>query len=128
MGKKASTGTRPPKPSASPLVPRSKVWIECGGEYVFGQGICLILEAVEATGNIKDAAAQINKSYRYVWNRIKEAEQALGQSLVEARVGGADSHRSSLTPLAKQLIAQYRALRQRVIEMVDAEFPRWFPK
>jgi molybdate transport system regulatory protein len=104
------------------------VWIECDGEYVFGHGICSILEAVETTGNIKDAAAHLEKSYRYVWSRIKEAEQALGESLVAARVGGADSNRSSLTPLASQLIAQYRTLRQRMIDVVELEFPRCFAK
>ncbi len=113
-------GTRPP------LVPRAKVWIECGGEYVFGHGICRILEAVEATGSIKEAAAALDKSYRHVWDRIKEAERALGEQLVEARVGGADTHRSSLTPTAQRLIGQYRALRQRVLDAVSTEFPRCF--
>ena len=114
------------RPTHAPLAPRAKVWIECDGEYVFGHGICQILEAVEQTGNIKHAAEQLGKSYRYVWSRIKEAERALGQSLVEARVGGADAQRSTLTPLAQQLIAQFRALRARVLEVVEQEFPRCF--
>lgn len=115
-----------PRSRQAPLVPRAKVWIECEGEYVFGHGICQILEAVEETGNIKHAAERLEKSYRYVWSRIKEAEKALGESLVEARVGGADAQRSTLTPLAVQLMTRYRKLRARILEVVEQEFPRCF--
>src|SRR4051794_19520883 len=108
----------PPRRGTSPLTPRVKVWLETGSRrYAFGLGICEILEAVERAGSIKRAAADVGKSYRHVWGRIKEAEEALGQRLVETQVGGADTHRSNLTPAARLLVANFLAFRRRLGEV-----------
>jgi molybdate transport system regulatory protein len=103
-----------------------KVWLETEGRYAFGFGISEILQAVDRAGSIKQAARHLGKSYRYVWGRIKEAERALGQQLVEAQVGGKDTHRSFLTPAARQLVHDFLAIRTRMIEVVRQEFQRRF--
>jgi molybdate transport system regulatory protein len=103
-----------------------KVWLEVDGRYVFGFGLSEILKAVDATGSIKAAADRLGKSYRHVWSRIKEAEQALNQSLVETRVGGGGRRRSSLTQLAGRLVADYDALRERMFDVVQQEFSSRF--
>ena len=104
------------------FTPRVKVWLETDGEYVFGFGVCEILQAVEDAGSIKHAAAKLGKSYRYVWGRIKEAEEKLGQSLVETQVGGKGTQRSSLTPVASRLLANFLAMRERMYELVREEY------
>lgn len=108
--------------SKQPLLPRVKVWLEVDGDYVFGWGICEILQAVHEAGSIKDAAVQIGKSYRYVWGRVKEAEAAIGEPLVETRVGGAVEQRSDLTPLATQLVEDFAEFRQRMHQVAREEF------
>ena len=106
--------------------PRVKVWLEVEGTYVFGFGMSEILRAVEQTGSIKAAARQLGKSYRYVWGRVKRTEEAIGESLVETRVGGHRSGRSCLTASAKLLVADYDALRARMFKVVEEEFARRF--
>ena len=108
------------------LTPRVKVWLEAGGRYAFGFGISEILQAVERAGSIKQAAADLGKSYRHVWGRIKEAEAALGRPLVESQVGGRDVQRTSLTPEARRLVAAFLALRERMIAVLRREFARRF--
>ena len=110
------------KHSRIAVTPRAKVWLEVDGKYVFGLGICRILEAVEETGSIKNAAASIGKSYRHVWSRIKEVEQAIGISLVATQVGGSGTRRSALTEPARQLVTSYRELREQVFTLVDEQF------
>lgn len=105
-----------------PLLPRVKVWLEIDGDYVFGWGICEILEAVHEAGSIKDAAVQLGKSYRYVWGRVKEAEAAIGEPLVETRVGGVVEQRSDLTSLATQLVEDFAEFRQRMHQVAREEF------
>ena len=107
---------------ARPMKARVKVWLEMDGEYVFGFGLSQILKAVDSTGSIKAAAESLNKSYRYVWSRIKEAEESLGEPLVATRVGGAGTSRSSLTAQAAQLVADYDALRQKLFVLAESEF------
>jgi molybdate transport system regulatory protein len=109
------------------LVPRVKVWLEAeGGRYAFGLGISDILQAVAQAGSIKQAAADLGKSYRYVWGRVKKAEQSLGRRLVETQVGGQGVQRSTLTAEARQLVASFLALRGRVVQFLHQEFPRHF--
>src|SRR5262245_55415011 len=93
-----------PRQRQTALQPRIKLWLEAGGQYAFGFGLCEMLRAVDDTGSIKLAAAAVGKSYRYVWGRIKEAEAALGHQLVETRVGGQGLRRSSLTMPARRLV------------------------
>ncbi|MCR4414024.1 MAG: LysR family transcriptional regulator [Thermoguttaceae bacterium] len=105
---------------------RVKVWLELDGHYVFGHGLSEILKAVEASGSIKEGAARLGKSYRYVWGRIKKAESRLGRALVRTRVGGKGADRSALTPLARRLVGDYDALRQRMFDVARQEFDRRF--
>ena len=133
-------------PMPKQIQPRVKVWLEtvggksagaesdggksagrnASGEYVFGLGISQILKAVESSGSIKAAAERLGKSYRHIWSRVKEAEEALGLPLVDARVGGSGTSRSSLTDLARRLVGDYDALRRRMFEVVEEEFAARF--
>lgn len=108
------------------LTPRVKVWLEVDGQYGFGFGIAEILQAVDQAGSIKLAASNLGKSYRYVWSRIKEAEKAIRQSLVETQVGGHGTQRSFLTETAQQLSADFLAIRGRMIDVMQQEFARRF--
>jgi molybdate transport system regulatory protein len=112
--------------SEKQIRPRVKVWLEADQQYVFGFGISEILKAIERSGSIKAAAVLLGKSYRYVWARVKKAEGALGQPLVETRVGGKGTSRSSLTELAGRLVTDYDALRRRMFEVVEEEFSSRF--
>ncbi len=103
------------------ITARAKVWLEADGAYVFGWGIGKILKAVEQEGSIKAAAGVVGKSYRHIWTRIKQAEQALGFALVETTVGGNAPRRSELTHAAHTLVRQFDNLRSRVFELVEAE-------
>jgi molybdate transport system regulatory protein len=115
-----------PRRKRAPLAPRVKVWLELDGRYAFGLGVAEIVQAVGRAGSIKQAAAELGKSYRYVWGRLKQAEQALGRPLVEARVGGQGSRRSSLTAEARWLADAFLALRGRMKQAVQEEFARHF--
>jgi molybdate transport system regulatory protein len=110
--------------SGARLVPRVKVWIEIDGSYVFGRGISDILKAVDEVGSIKGAAQTLGKSYRHVWSRVKEAEQALGASLVATQVGGKDLQRSQLTALGRELVSEFDRLRVRMGRLLADEFPQ----
>ncbi len=117
MAKSSTRSERPPT-----LRPRAKLWLESDEVYALGLGIAEILAAVDRTGSIKEASEEVGKSYRHVWARIKAAEETLGVSLVETRVGGADRRRSSLRPEAKRLVSEFLALRERVFALVDEEY------
>lgn len=110
------------RPPAASLLPRVKVWYETEAGFGFGAGLIAILRAVDETGSIKHAAESLGRSYRHIWDRIKDVEKALGASLVEAHVGGQGVQRSALTPAARRLVAEFQAIRARMIEVMEREF------
>jgi molybdate transport system regulatory protein len=116
-----------PQPEKTPapthaLRPRVKVWFEAEGGYSFGFGLIAILQAIARTGSIKQAACDLGQSYRHVWGRIKKAEQGIGTPLVVTHVGGQGLQRSELTAGASRLIADFLALRGRMVEMMEREY------
>lgn len=102
--------------------PRVKLWVEADKISVLCAGMCEILSAVAETGSIKKAASQVDRSYRFIWKRIKETEDALGHRLVNTQVGGRDSYRSTLTPLAVDLVRQYEEVRDEICQIVDRTY------
>lgn len=53
---------------------------------------------------------------------MKEAEAAIGEPLVETRVGGVVEQRSDLTSLATQLVEDFAEFRQRMHQVAREEF------
>ena len=121
MGKRTAK-TRPV------VSPRAKIWLEVDGQYVFGSGISRILHAVAETGSIKHAAEQVGRSYRFIWSKIKAAEESFGAKLVESQVGGQGTKRSSLTPLANDLLADFEQLRSEATQLVENAFQKRIAK
>ncbi len=73
--------SKPPTSESRPsLTPRIKVWFEAPDGLGFGSGFVQILQAVEQAGSIKQAAADLGRSYRHIWDRVKQAERAPGRA------------------------------------------------
>ena len=102
-----------------PVRPRVKVWLEANGEHVFCSGMRLILESIEQTGSIKEAAERVGLSYRHVWTRVKEVEAALGMPIVSSQVGGRGTRRTTLTAAGQILLRTYARLKQRITAVSD---------
>jgi len=110
-----------------PLRVKSKVWVEDEqGGAIFGEGRLEILEIVEHSGSLHKASKELKMSYRAVWGKVKATEQRLGMKLVETRVGGVRGGGSELTPIAKELLARFRELEERQVEMIDRLFQEIF--
>ena len=101
------------------LVPRASVWLERRGVYLLGDAEAQLLEAIERTGSIKEAAKTVGLSYRTAWARVQNLEQALGTPAVESRAGGPRRGTSALTGDARELIQRHGDLRRRVVELLQ---------
>jgi len=102
----------------------AKVWLERDGQWLFGYGMVLILQAIDEHGSIKGAAEAMGQSYRHVWGRLRAAEQLLGNPLVVRQVGGQGSRRCELTELGRDLTNQFAEIRRTVKESAWESFGR----
>jgi molybdate transport system regulatory protein len=105
---------------------RSKIWIEAGGEPVFGRGRRFLLEAIDSYGSINRAAQEVDISFRKAWGHIRAMENRLGVKLVECRTGGRDGGGAALTDDARKFLKKYETLEKGIREMVDKRFKSIF--
>jgi molybdate transport repressor ModE-like protein len=93
--------------------PAFKLWLETDKGYVFGPGVYNLLKSIEEKGTLKDAAKSLEMSYRYAWGLIREAEERLGESLIEATKGGRSGGGSTeTTKLGKEFIEDFENLQK----------------
>ena len=100
---------------------KSRQWLEDdNGEIIIGEGRQRILELIEETGSINQAAKLMRMSYRGVWGKIKATEQHLNKRIVltERR------HGSCLTEEGKELLRDYRQLKMDCQKADDGIFKK----
>jgi molybdate transport system regulatory protein len=108
-------GSFPMNPEANAYSVRSKIWIEdAGGNVIFGLGRYRILDAVRRQGSMNAAAKELHMSYRAVWMRVRNSEERIGKALIVR-----DGKGSRLTPVAENLMKQYRRLLSAVSSEAD---------
>jgi len=95
--------------------PEIKLWfVNEKGEAVFGEGLAILLEAVEKYGSISAASDHLGMSYRYALHRISLAEKRLGYELIRRHRGGAAGGSSELTAKGKKLLVKYRNTEKKI--------------
>jgi molybdate transport system regulatory protein len=87
-----------------------RVWIERQGEALLGQGKAELLDAIDKQGSLTAAAKTAGMSYRKAWTLIQQVNEAAGEALVSAAVGGAAGGGMQLTPRGKFALQTYQDL------------------
>src|SRR5262245_36647640 len=93
-----------------------RVWIEREGQAVLGEGRAELLVAIEREHSITKAAKAAGMSYRRAWTMIQEVNEAAGEALVEAAVGGKKGGGAQLTEKGRLAIEVYEQVRQSLAE------------
>ena len=101
---------------------RSKVWFESAGAHIFGSGLARLLENVNRSGTLRDAAKASNMSYRYAWNLIRMAEHHFGKVLINRHAGGQHGGSSALSPDGLHMLDVFKQLNEQVAVFTDEKF------
>lgn len=78
------------------------------GMAIMGEGRAELLELIDETGSLSEAAKGMGMSYRYAWGMIRKVSVAAGGPVVKSTRGGSHGGRTSLTPLGKDLLDTFR--------------------
>jgi len=89
---------------------KSHQWlVDEKGRIIMGKGRMEILEQIEITGSINQAAKAMKMSYKGVWSKIRSTEKHYG-----ARIVHTDKKEGSrLSAEGRELLEKYRQLRNR---------------
>lgn len=89
---------------------------------IIGEGRMKILEHIESTGSINQAAKMMKMSYKAVWSKIKYTEKHLNAKVVHSdkKTG------SRLTREGKALLEKYRLVKKKCMMADDKIFNNIF--
>ena len=102
---------------------KSSQWIvDEHNNAIIGKGRMEILENIEKTGSINQAAKMMRMSYKAVWSKIKATEKHLNTTIVHTdRKEG-----SRLSKEGKELLEKYRLLKKQCVSADDNIFSTIF--
>lgn len=75
-----------------------------------GPGKIGLLEEIERTGSIRNAAEAAGMSFRQAWLLLKAVEDMFGQPVIATQRGGSRGGGSALTELGREVVSNYRQL------------------
>ena len=97
------------------------LWIEFEENHFFGPGRAELLERIDQSGSINQAAKQMRMSYKKAWEMITMLNTQTRQPLVILQVGGERGGGAKITSEAKELITFHRLLRKRFMTFLERE-------
>jgi len=89
--------------------PRFKLWLENDeGQFLIGEGTFKLLEDIDETGSLSDAAKKSSISYAHAWKKIRKVEKIMDKALVKRTRGGVGGGHSELSEEGRELIRQFK--------------------
>lgn len=99
---------RPQDANPPTFTVHANLWLEVSGHVALSRWRVQLLEAINQTGSIRAAAAQMKITYDLAWHRLDEMEQALGVRLVDRHRGGIKGGSAQLTALGHDYVARFK--------------------
>ncbi len=100
------------------------LWLEGNGKRFFGPGPVELLELIQETGSINQAAKKMKMSYKKAWELINNLNNMSDTPLVVTSTGGDNGGGSAISEEARQLITYHRELRIRFSKFLEEETQR----
>ena len=93
-------------------LPRLKLSVRLmhGDEIALGPGKSELLSAIVRTGSISAAGKSMNMSYRRAWMLVEVMNRCIKSPLVETAKGGSHGGGAWLTPLGREVLANYQVI------------------
>jgi molybdate transport system regulatory protein len=97
---------------------RVRCWIMKGNRKFFGLGPAELMEHIEVTGSLSQAARRMGISYRKAWSMVNSLNRGTSPYLLLHK-GGSKGGGASLTPAGKKTLTMYRNLETKLQKVID---------
>ncbi len=87
-----------------------------------GPGKIELLETIEQTGSLRQAAQTLGMSYRRAWLLLDALNRSFTEPAAIASVGGQGGGGARLTPFGSELVKRYRAAARSIEALARTEF------
>lgn len=96
-----------------------RVWVEANDGKVLGKGRVELLERIQASGSIRQAALQMKMSYKQAWDMVNHLNTHFEWPLVISQRGGKGGGKAALTEQGLKVISYFHQLQQKFQEFLD---------
>jgi len=88
-----------------------------------GPGKIALLEHIDSSGSLSEAARKLKMSYRRAWLLLEDLNTSFQQPVARMSVGGRGGGGACLTAFGAELVASYRALEAHIRKRAQMAFP-----
>lgn len=99
-----------------------RLWIEETEGPFLGIGKIWLLENIQKTGSITNAAKEMKMAYRQAWQLVQEINQRAESPLVEKLLGGKGGGGARLTEAGEKAITVFYEIEKRIKDFAQQEF------
>jgi molybdate transport system regulatory protein len=103
-----------------------RVWVVFRNRFKFGDGRARLLELIDERGSLRQAAAELDMSYRNAWGYLQELEKAAGFKLVARAPDGKLRSGMRLTSKGREFLTCYRKFQRSLDDAATRHFARTF--
>jgi molybdate transport system regulatory protein len=97
---------------SKPRSPTIRLRIDLGPDSALGPGKIALLERIEATGSLSQAARELGMSYRRAWLLLADINRMFTDPATTASVGGSGGGGAQLTDLGRAIVRAYREIEE----------------
>jgi molybdate transport system regulatory protein len=90
------------------LTAKGKIWIETPLGRFIGIGKIELMEKIQRLGSIRQAAMEMQMSYRKAWGLIEQMNQMAGTPLVVSQRGGKGGGQAVITEAGERFMTLYK--------------------
>jgi molybdate transport system regulatory protein len=98
---------------------RGRVWVDVRGVAAITEAGADLLEQIEASGSLSEAARRLRFSYRRAWLLLDAMNRRWPGPLVITAIGGRRGGGAKLTPRGRAVLSAYRDLQVQLETMLD---------
>jgi molybdate transport system regulatory protein len=106
--------------------PKLRIWVVFANGFKLGDGRARLLELIDERGSLRQAAAELDMSYRNAWGYLRQLEAAAGFKLVERSPDGTLRSGMRLTASGREFLACYRTFQRSLDQAAARQFARAF--
>ena len=88
-----------------------------------GPGKIALLEHIDSSGSLSEAARELKMSYRRAWLLLEDLNTSFQQPVAQMSVGGRGGGGAALTAFGSELVAAYRTLEAHIRKRAQTAFP-----
>jgi molybdate transport system regulatory protein len=103
-------------------IPLIRFRIDFGRAAAIGPGKIALLEQIQGTGSLSQAARDLKMSYRRAWLLLDSLNNSFDDRVVSSSIGGRHGGGAELTPFGRSLILAYRRFEMRIQREAERHF------